>query len=120
MFKAVNPVLPCKDVAQAIKFYLEKLGFSLAFQDSAANPNYAGVRRDGVEIHLQWHAETEWGRTERPMLRFIVADVDTLFIEFSDKEVFHENTAVRDTAWGTREFAFYDLNQNGLTFYQDI
>ncbi len=120
MFKDVNPVLPCKNVSQAINFYVEKLGFSLGFQDSVENPHYAGVRRDGVELHLQWHDAAEWDAVERPMLRFIVADVNALFLEYGDKELFHENTAVRETGWGTREFAFYDLNQNGLTFYQDI
>lgn len=119
MFKAVNPVLPCKDVSESINFYVERLGFELGFQDSAKYPRYAGVRRDQVELHLQWHAAQEWERVERPMLRFIVADVDALHHEYADKGVFHQNTAVRDTAWGTREFAFYDLNQNGLTFYQE-
>lgn len=119
MFKMINPVLPCKDVSDAISFYVDRLGFSLGFQDSAENPHYAGVRRDGVELHLQWHDPQDWERVERPMLRFVVADVDALFGEYEGQGVYHQNTAVRDTAWGTREFAFYDLNQNGLTFYQD-
>ncbi len=33
---------------------------------------------------------------------------------------FHAMTALRDTAWGTREFAFYDLNGNGLLFYRNL
>lgn len=56
---------------------------------------------------------------ERPTLRFLVADVDALNEEFQGRGVFHETTAVRDTPWRTREFAFFDLNQNGLTFYRD-
>jgi hypothetical protein len=27
---------------------------------------------------------------------------------------------VRDTPWGTREFALYDLDRNALTFYRDV
>lgn len=27
---------------------------------------------------------------------------------------------VRDTPWGTREFALYDLDLNALTFYLDL
>ena len=120
MFQTVNPVLPCKDVSRAIDFYVKKLGFALGFQDAAENPRYAGVHRDGVELHLQWHDATEWERVERPMLRFVVSNVDILYHEYEDKGVYHQNTAVRDTSWGTREFAFYDLNQNGLAFYQDL
>ncbi len=54
------------------------------------------------------------------MIRFLVADVDALHDELKSKGVFHKNTALRDTPWGTREFAFYDLDQNGLTFYRDL
>ena len=53
-------------------------------------------------------------------LRFVVLDVQALFEEYRDQGVFHVKTAVRETAWGTREFAFFDPDQNGLTFYCDL
>ena len=117
---AVHPVLPSRNVPALIEFYVTRLGFSLAFQDTENEPRYAGLRRDNVEIHVQWHDPTEWEAVERPMLRFIVSDVQTLFEEYKDKHVFHDKTALRETAWGTREFAFFDLDQNGLTFYCDL
>lgn len=118
MIKQVQPVLPSQDVKASVDYYVGRLGFELAFQDSA-NPTYAGVRRDGVEIHLQWHDPNEWSRTERPMLRFVVSDIDSLFEELKNKDVFHHSTDLRTTAWGTREFAFFDPDMNGLTFYID-
>jgi len=117
--QSVHPVLPTRDVAAAIGFYVTRLGFELAFADSTRNPKYAGVRRDDVELHLQWHDPDEWERVERPSLRFVVPDVERLYNEYKRKEVFHEKTALRDTAWGTREFAFFDPDMNGLTFYRD-
>lgn len=51
-FEQVQPVLPVQDVGAAIGFYVDRLGFSLAFRDSEDDPRYAGVRRDGVELHL--------------------------------------------------------------------
>jgi len=120
MFREVHPVLPSKDVSAAVEFYVDRLGFTLQFQDSPSEPRYAGVRRDAVEIHLQWHDPAEWSAVERPMLRFVVADVEALFDEYGDRDVFHGRTAIRDTAWGTREFAFYDRDGNGLTFYRDL
>jgi hypothetical protein len=78
------------------------------------------VGRDGVEIHLQWHDPAEWSAdVDRPMLRIVVSDPDALYAEYRDQDVFHEGTNLRDTAWGTREFAFYDNYGNGLTFYRD-
>ena len=119
-FQAVHPVLPSRNVPLLIEFYVARLGFSLAFQDTESDPRYAGLRRDYVELHLQWHDPAEWQAVERPMLRFLVPDVETLFEEYKDKEVFHRQTALRKTDWGTQEFAFYDLDQNGLTFYRDL
>ncbi len=113
-------MLPSRDVAAAIGFYVGRLGFGLAFADSTRDPRYAGVRRDGIELHLQWHDPEEWSRVERPMLRFAVPAVEELFEEYRERGVFHERTALRRTPWGTREFAFYDLDMNGLTFYRDL
>ena len=119
IIKAVNPVLPSRDVKRSIEFYVNRLGFTLGFQDSPDEPHYAGFRRDGVEIHVQWHDPEEWSAVERPMLRFVVPGVQALHDEYADKDVFHATTKLRETSWGTREFAFYDPDQNGLTFYCD-
>jgi len=116
----IHPVLPVKDIKEALNFYVHKLGFEIAFADDATNPFYAGIKRDGVEIHLQWHNAKEWAAVERPMLRFVTQDIELLFQEYQSKAVFHENTSLKETDWGTKEFAFYDLYKNGLTFYQDL
>jgi len=116
----VQPVLPSRDVAAAIAYYVGRLGFELAFADSIEDPSYAGVRRGAVELHLQWHDPEEWERVERPMVRFVVSDIERLYEEYSPRGVFHDRTKLRNTAWGTREFAFYDLDMNGLAFYRDL
>jgi catechol 2,3-dioxygenase-like lactoylglutathione lyase family enzyme len=118
--RAVHPVLPSKDVRAAVEFYVQRLGFTLRGQDSPKDPRYAVIARDHVVLHLQWHDPKEWSAVERPMLRFVVPDVDALFDEYKDKGVHHARTALRDTEWGTREFAFYDRDGNGLTFYRDL
>ncbi len=117
---AVHPVLPSRDVAAAIGFYAGRLGFRLVNADSTSEPSYAVVRRDGVELHIQWHDPEEWARVERPMLRFVVDNLRDLFEEYLDRGVFHERTALRKTSWGTEEFAFFDLDMNGLTFYRGL
>ena len=119
-FVEVNPVLPVRDVTAAIHYYTEKLGFRLLFQDDKQNPTFAGVGRDQVHLHLQWHDEADFVGVDQPALRFVVTDVDALFAEYQDKGVFHANSALQDTSWGTREFAFYDGDVNGLFFYRDL
>lgn len=118
--KQIHPVLPVKNVTEAIRYYTQKLGFKLYFKDAGDDPKYGGVVRDSIEIHLQWHDDIEWEiGIDRPMLRIITQNIDALFEEYKTKAVFHENTSLKETAWGTREFAFYDLFGNGLTFYCD-
>ena len=119
--EAIHPVLPVKDVSMSLRFYTERLGFTIAFADDGENPKYAGVRRDNVEIHLQWHDSSEWEiGIDRPMLRLKVQNIEGLFTSFSEVDVFHEDTDLKETPWGTEEFAFYDLDKNGLTFYRDL
>jgi catechol 2,3-dioxygenase-like lactoylglutathione lyase family enzyme len=118
----VIPVLPARDVGEAVRFYVERLGFELVFQDSQDRPQYAGVRRGSVELHLQFQLPEafEAGTAGQTMLRLVVDDPGTLFREYQDKDVFHHQTQLSDTPWGTREFAFWDLNHNGLTFIRDV
>lgn len=113
----VQPVLAVQDVRAAAAWYTGRLGFTLDFL-APEHPAYAVLTRDAVELHLQWHDPSEWGDGDRPMLRFLVEDLEALHAEYASKGVFHDRTALRDTPWGTREFAFFDPDQNGLTFYR--
>lgn len=119
-FVSIQPVLPAKNVSEAIDFYVNKLGFVCVFQDSADDPKYAGVRRDNIELHLQWHDEKHFENAERPALRFVVQDVDKLFEEYKNKDFFGIDDSPQETSWGTYEFSFFDLNRNGLFFYRDL
>lgn len=117
---AVQPVLPARNVSEAIEFYVGKLGFSLIFQDTKKDPHFAGVKRDGIEIHLQWYDNDEFHTVDKSLLRFVVEDIDALFEEFRDKNLAGINKGPEKTSWGTYEFSFYDLNSNGLFFYSDL
>ncbi len=118
----IHPVLPVQNVLAALFFYTQKLGFEIAFVDDPKDPKYAGVKRDHIEIHLQWYDEKEWdfNADNRPMLRIATQNVDYLYQEYNFKRVFKEKTVVKSTDWGTKELSFYDLFKNGLTFYQNI
>ncbi|WP_405382744.1 glyoxalase superfamily protein [Maribacter sp. LLG6340-A2] len=117
----IHPVLPVWDVVEALDFYVNRLGFRIAFADDAKKPKYAGVIRDAIEIHLQWHEAKEWEiEMDRPMLRIVTQNIQSLYEEYAEKDIFNPHTLLRETAWGTKEFAFYDPFKNGLTFYRDI
>ncbi len=109
-----------RDIAQSLVYYVDKLGFTTVFVDSPNHPKYAGIKRDSVQLHLQWHQEENWKQMNASSLRFVISELQMLFEEYKGKGVFHEHTKLRKTDWGTEEFAFYDLDMNGLTFYKDL
>ncbi len=117
----VQPVLASRDVAASVRYYVDRLGFRLVFQDDPAHPRYAGVQRDGVELHLQWHDAAEWKPgADRPNYRFVVDDVDALHAELTARGITERITPVSNTPWGTREFHVQDPDRNGLQFYRGL
>jgi catechol 2,3-dioxygenase-like lactoylglutathione lyase family enzyme len=117
MFRAVHPILGTRDLERALDFYQSKLGFTLAFRDPSGPTNYAGVRRDGVELHMQWQDEHEMSTIR---LRFLVDDPDQLFAEWLANGAVEPGRKPKSTPWGSREFALYDPDRNALTFYRDL
>jgi catechol 2,3-dioxygenase-like lactoylglutathione lyase family enzyme len=116
-FSQVQPVLGTRDVAKAVRFYVDRLGFTLAFGVPTNEGNYVGLRRNGVELHMQFQYEHEMGTTR---IRIVVDDPDALYAEYKAKDVVYEGARLVDTPWGTREFALYDLDRNSLTFYRHL
>jgi catechol 2,3-dioxygenase-like lactoylglutathione lyase family enzyme len=119
-FREVHPTIGVLDVEQAIAYYVERLGFRLAFRDPSAPDKYAGVRRDGVELHLQWQSPEDMPKRGSLMLRLFVDDPDALYAEYRASGALAPHSVLRDTPWGTREFAFFAPDGTGLTFYRDL
>jgi uncharacterized glyoxalase superfamily protein PhnB len=116
-FRQVQPILGTRDVAKAVRFYVDRLGFTLAFGEPTNEGNYVGLRRDHVEVHMQFQYEYEMGTTR---LRVLVDDPDALYEEYKNEGALNEGTELADKPWGTREFALHDLDGNALTFYRDL
>jgi hypothetical protein len=66
---------------------------------------------------MQFQFEHEMSRIR---LRFLVDDPDALFTEYGQRGVECSASGIRDTSWGTREFALYDTDRNALTFYRHL
>ncbi len=113
----IIPVLPSQNIERDIAWYREKTGFEPFYAD----PMYAGLHRDGQQIHLQWHADTE----DDPLLggsviRILTGDAKGLFEEFVKRGTVAANTYRENTPWKTNEFGFYDLNRNAVFIMQPL
>ena len=123
---SMQPVLMCSDMALPIGFY-GKLGFAVRSQDNPQDPKYVVLQRDGIELHLQWHAKQDFAEGDRPTYRFLLQDVDGLYAEFCASGAIDPKAsdgspwrAPNATPWGTREFHVRDPDRNGLQFYRPL
>lgn len=113
-FIGVIPVIPSSDIDRDLKWYEEKAGFSTTF----VADGYAGLSRENIHIHLQWHAGTE----EDPLLggsvvKVFVENIEPFFTELVERGTV-ANTSLRKTAWNTSECGFFDLNRNAVIFVE--
>ena len=114
----VIPVLESADIVRDVAWYKEKTGFEVSFLHEKM---YAGLYRDDLEIHLQWHAGTK----EDPMnggavVRIEVKNIKPIFEELKQRGTVKDKDFMANTAWGTNEFAFHDLNSNAIFISEDI
>jgi catechol 2,3-dioxygenase-like lactoylglutathione lyase family enzyme len=126
------PALPVRDVAAAVEFYRDRLGFEVLHHDGG----FAVLGRDEAVLHL-WEAGDEGWReresVERPVqsgaesfiagtasCRIRVDGVDQLYEELRAREVLHptSRSGVTDTEYGARDFATLDLDGNLVVFFQ--
>lgn len=126
------PALPARDVAAAVDFYRERLGFDVPHHDGG----FAVLARDEAVLHLWQAGDDSWrerGSLERPVrsgaesfiagtasCRIQVQGVDELFGELASREVLHpvSKEGVSDTDFGSREFHTVDLDGNLVTFFE--
>ena len=117
-FVKIIPVLESADIERDVKWYKVKTGFELSFLHEKM---YAGLYRNDLEIHLQWHA----GTNDDPMnggavIRIDVKNIKPLFEEFKQRGTVKEKDLRENTPWKTNEFAFHDLNSNAIFISEDI
>lgn len=116
----VNPVIPVSKMTDTITYYEEKLGFkniydSINYEEEPIN--YAVLCRDNMCFHFQLFESIK--DFTMPMLRIRVQHLNSLFQEYKKMGLL-DKKEIRKTPWGTSEFAFFDLNMVGLTFYEPI
>ncbi len=115
VFDDVQPIVGARDLEASIRFYVDQLGFSLAFRDGGTPTNYVGLCRGRVELHMQFQHDYEMSALR---LRIRVDDPDALYGEYQSKGV--TMTPLENKPWGTREFAVYDPSHNALMFYRQL
>jgi uncharacterized glyoxalase superfamily protein PhnB len=110
----LHPILAVADLAAAIAFYTQKLGFELGFTWGDP-PRTAGVNIGQVSVHLRQGRPTPSGLS----VYFTVDDVDALH----ERHVRNGVTVSAPPAvqpWGLREYQVQDVDGYTLTFGQHV
>lgn len=111
----IIPVLSSSDIKRDLEWYQKMTGFTYAFGDDG----YAGLTRDNLEFHLQWHHNNEEDPVHPGVMKIFVDDLKPYVDEFIKRGTITEEKVRMNTPWGTHEFGFYDLNNNAIFIVQD-
>jgi len=115
------PILFVRDVAAAVAYYAERLGFEVDFLHGNP-PFYGSVSRDRSCLHLRFVHEPSFAalaaREESLILATIeVQNVKGLFIEYEGRGVEFSQRLVRQ-AWGGIDFHVRDRDGNVISFVE--
>jgi catechol 2,3-dioxygenase-like lactoylglutathione lyase family enzyme len=116
---AIAPQFLVCDLQAACDFYVDRLGFRLAF---TYGDFYAGVERDGIMIHLKLSDTPDLSRQVKQRedhldVYISVEDAAALYAEYQSRGVvFAQPLEVKP--WGMREFVVWDSSGYILHFGQ--
>ncbi len=113
------PRLLSNDVQAAADWYVHNLGFTAAFfYPPTGTPEYAGLRRDNIELHLT-HAIVDPKKNDT-MVYIRVEGIEELYEQARVNGVVHPNGHLERKSWRQLEFAVLDPNGNLLTYGQQL
>lgn len=104
-FLGVSPLIPARNVEEAIAFYREAFGFELRYRDGEP-AGFAIVGCDGATLHL--FSSQDRHLAEWTSLRIEVNGIDALYARCGTAGCVHPNGTLGETPWRTREFSIID------------
>ena len=116
----IAPFFIVKDVAAALSFYRDALGFEVTFQEPAQDPLFAIVARDGAMIMVKAVGVAPLPNCQRQRdarwdAYLAVPDPDALAAEFATRSVTF-SVPLEDTHDGLRGFELKDADGYVLFF----
>jgi|SaaInl4_135m_RNA_FD_contig_41_499314_length_1513_multi_3_in_0_out_0_1 catechol 2,3-dioxygenase-like lactoylglutathione lyase family enzyme len=114
----ITPILPVPDVAAAVEYYRDKLGFEVVFQVAPEGVGpYACVRRGGYDVHFIGGDPPETPGA-RAGLYLQVRDVGAFYAEMKDRGAFGPGVPRVFTA--IREHPVEEKNYGRDTIFVDL
>ncbi|HUC43633.1 MAG TPA: VOC family protein [Candidatus Sulfotelmatobacter sp.] len=108
------PVLPALDLEATLAFYEANLGFRRHIESE----DYAGVERDGIQIHFRLCADPSLPKGSS--CRINVSGVDHFYARCEPAGVVPPGGGLEAKPWGFREFSVVDPSGNQVVFAEEI
>lgn len=123
VFNQITPMIPSgKDMEASLAFYEQTLGFTPTYKPD--DLSMVILRRGSVQIILSNFDDPH--TASQTSLRIQLSGVDALYKEYQAQSIapFEQGEGaglgiMRNTPWGTREFAVRDLAGVCITFYEN-
>jgi catechol 2,3-dioxygenase-like lactoylglutathione lyase family enzyme len=112
-FKDISPVIPVPDVASALAFYCEALGFKLGWTWGDP-PTHVSIGRGRIDMMLTLNP----ARAGNGDVYVGLDGVDAYFAELQSRKVILGELA--DRPYGMRDFSVRDPSGNRLVFGESI
>lgn len=119
MHNAIIPILRILDYAKAVEFYVDWLGFSIAWEHrfEPNTPVYLEVQRDGLRLHLSEH---HGDATPGSKCLIELPDVRAYHAELATRPYPYYRPTVEETFWDSLAMNVIDPFHNQLTFFERL
>jgi uncharacterized glyoxalase superfamily protein PhnB len=118
-FNSVIPILRMLDETKAREFYIDYLGFTVAFEArfNENAPLFMAIRRGNVTLFLSEH---HGDGSPGSHICVEMSGVRELHAELKAKRYKYMNPGIVEQEWGTREMTVYDPFNNHVTFREPL
>ena len=113
MLKESATIFVVKNVLESAAYFHDALGFKIEFLYGEP-PNYAGVSRDNIAVHLE-AADNTGHQVGQTGLNVFVEDVDQLYQELHGRNA-HILKPPHNRPWGMRNCVVADMDGNYICF----
>ncbi|MFZ1702823.1 MAG: VOC family protein [Saprospiraceae bacterium] len=118
MLKEIHPKLPMRDKAKTKDYYINQLGFEMASEEDY--DGYLMIKKDLIQIHFFEFKDLD-PKENYGQVYIRTNQIDELYQAWVNKGIIiHPNGKLVNKAWGQREFALLDPDNNLLTFGQEM
>lgn len=114
-FKTAVPKVFVADVASAVIFYTEKLGFDLWFEEKSEGCRFASIGIDSVEVHIMECICDDQRHVGQQFFEIRVQNIEAYYEQLKSHGVeFRNELAEQD--WGQSTFKIEDPECNWIYF----